>query len=143
MTKTLEERFLSKINKTDSCWIWIGSKTDQDYGLIWLDGKNVRAHRVSYMLYKGKLDNKLVIDHLCKNTLCVNPKHLEQVSQAENIKRGLAGKINNAQKRKTHCPKGHEYSRVTKHGYRLCGTCRSSQEIESRKRKLDTTNLVM
>lgn len=138
--KTLEERFNLKINKTDSCWIWTASKTDQNYGVIWLDGRYVKAHRVSYILYKGKLNNKLVVDHTCKNTLCVNPDHLEQVTQAENVKRGSAGKVNNAQRNKTHCPKGHPYSRVTKDGYRQCGTCRSRQEMEYRKRKLDKTS---
>lgn len=137
MIKTIEERFSLKIKKTESCWVWTASKTDQNYGLIWIDGKYVRAHRVSYMLYKGNLDDSLVIDHLCKNTLCVNPDHLEQITQAENVKRGLAGKANNAQTKKTHCPRGHEYSRVTKDGYRQCGICRSRQEMESRKRKLD------
>lgn len=137
MIKTLEERFLSKIEKNNSCWIWTGSKTDQNYGLIWLNGKYVRAHRVSYMLYCGTLDQKMVIDHLCKNTLCVNPEHLEQVTQSENVKRGNAGKLNNAQRKKTHCPSGHEYSRITKNGYRQCGICRSRQEMASRKHRLD------
>jgi hypothetical protein len=143
MKKTLEERFYSKINKIDSCWIWTASKNDQNYGLIWVNGKHVRAHRISYMLAYGELSDKLVIDHLCRNTLCVNPEHLEQVPQSENVKRGMAGKINNAQRKKTHCPKGHEYSRVTKQGYRQCGTCRSRQEMESRKRRIDRSKKML
>lgn len=139
MKKTLKERFESKIKKVDSCWVWTGSKTDQNYGLIWLNGRHTRAHRVSYVLYCGVLNEGMVIDHLCKNTLCVNPDHLEQVLQSENVKRGNAGKSNNAQRKKTHCPKGHEYSRITKNGYRQCGICRSRQEMESRKRRLDKT----
>jgi hypothetical protein len=133
-----KNRFESKILKTKYCWIWQASKNDKGYGMFWLDGRYVRAHRFSYMIFRGSLDSKLVIDHLCKNTLCVNPQHLEQVTQAENVKRGLAGKINNSQARKIHCPKGHEYSRLDKNGHRLCGKCRSEQEMEYRKRKLDT-----
>lgn len=130
-------RFENKINKTEYCWIWTASKTDQNYGVIWLNGKYVRSHRVSYMIYKGDLDPSLVIDHLCKNTLCVNPQHLDQVTQAENIKRGVAGKVNNAQRNKTHCPSGHQYSSVTKNGYRQCRVCRTRQQKEYRRRKLD------
>lgn len=133
----LKIRFEDKINKTDSCWIWTASKTDQNYGVIWLNKKYVKAHRVSYMLYKGNLDDTLVIDHLCRNTLCVNPDHLEQVTQSENVRRGNAGKKNNAQRKKTHCPKGHQYSRITKDGYRQCGICRSEQQMRYKRDKLD------
>jgi hypothetical protein len=133
----VKDRFESKVLKTKSCWIWQASKNDKGYGMFWLNGRYVRAHRFFYMIFKGALDSSLVIDHLCKNTLCVNPNHLEQVTQAENVRRGSAGKINNSQARKTNCPKGHEYSRLNKSGHRLCGKCRSEQEMRSRKRKLD------
>lgn len=135
----IKDRFYSKILKTESCWIWQASQNDQGYGMFWLNGRHVRAHRVAYMLANGGLDESLVIDHLCSNTLCVNPKHLEQVTQAENVRRGLSGKINNRQKEKTQCPRGHEYSRINKNGHRLCGKCRSEQEMRYRKRKLDTS----
>jgi hypothetical protein len=59
----------------------------------------------------GPIPDGLVLDHLCRNKLCVNPKHLEPVTNQENILRGLTplvgGYYNMA---KTHCPKGHEYS---------------------------------
>lgn len=135
----IKDRFDSKILKTESCWVWQASQNDQGYGLFWLNGKYVRAHRLAYKMANVTLDKNLVIDHLCKNTLCVNPEHLEQVTQAENVRRGLAGKINNRQKEKTHCPRGHEYSRINKNGHRQCGKCRSEQEMRSRKRKLDIT----
>jgi hypothetical protein len=134
----IKERFDSKVLKTESCWIWQASKNDRNYGMFWLNGRYVRAHRISYMMHYGNLEKNFVIDHLCRNTLCVNPKHLEQVTQKENVRRGLSGKINNRQKEKKHCPRGHEYSRVTKDGHRLCGTCRSKQAMRSRKSRLDT-----
>lgn len=61
------------------------------YGKIYMgEGKSGRAHRVAYMLFKGEIGEKAVIDHLCGNTLCVNPEHLEQVTREENSRRGLA-----------------------------------------------------
>jgi hypothetical protein len=130
-----EERFYEKVNKTNYCWDWTASLNDKGYGLFRFNGKTSKAHRVSYILTFGTIDDTLVIDHLCKNRKCVNPKHLELVSQKENVKRGLSGKVNNSQSSKTTCPKGHDYSRVTNKGYRLCGTCRSEQTMKSKNKK--------
>jgi hypothetical protein len=141
--KSLQNRFESKIEKTDSCWNWLGSKTSSGYGLFYIGDKRYRAHRVSYTIYRDTISDGLVIDHLCKNKLCVNPEHLEQVTQSENVKRGLAGKINNYQKAKTACPRGHEYTRLAKNGSRVCGKCRSDQQMAYKKRKLDRKSLVL
>lgn len=129
------ERFWSKVDKTQDCWNWTASLSDRGYGLFRFDGKTSRAHRVSYILAFGSIGGDLVIDHLCKNRRCVNPDHLELVSQAENIMRGLSGKENNSQLKKTQCPRGHEYTRITKNGHRLCGKCRSMQTMKSRYKK--------
>lgn len=58
------------------------------YGLMTINNKNIYAHRHFYEKYKGKIPQGLVLDHLCKNTLCVNPNHLEAVTQKVNMQRG-------------------------------------------------------
>lgn len=69
-------RFWSKVKKTESCWIWIGAKQGDGYGSVRLRGKSELAHRVSWILHNGKIDDYLSIKQTCQNRLCINPKHL-------------------------------------------------------------------
>jgi len=71
----------------DGCWMWTGGVTGHGYGAFWVGGRTLGAHRISYELYVGKIPDGLHLDHLCKQTLCVNPYHLEPVTLAENNKR--------------------------------------------------------
>ena len=87
--KTPEIRLLENINKTDTCWFWTGFKNKAGYGLIYINRKLTRAHRLSYEIYKGEIPKNLVLDHLCRVRHCVNPKHLEAVTSRENTLRGL------------------------------------------------------
>ena len=100
------DRFLNKVIKTESCWLWRGAKNKRGYGHFSIGSrkdetrKTVLAHRFSYELFKDRLDPSLVIDHLCKNTSCVNPKHLDQVKHKVNMERASPAN-------KTHCKMGH------------------------------------
>ena len=76
VTKSLKERFLSKVKKTSYCWIWTAARTTKRYGKIWVGHRNEFAHRVSYTIFKGRFDQKLNILHRCDNPPCVNPAHL-------------------------------------------------------------------
>lgn len=69
------------------CWLWTGSKLDAGYGYMQTANKRVLAHRVSYELAHGGIPERMVIDHLCERTSCVNPRHLEPVTQLVNFLR--------------------------------------------------------
>ena len=122
------ERFWSKVNKTKTCWLWIGSMTSLGYGQLYHNKTTVSAHRIAYELCKGSIPKGLTIDHLCRVRHCVNPEHLEAVTGKENTLRGVGPSAINA--KKTHCPQGHPYSGNNlyihpKRKSRMCRICRS------------------
>lgn len=106
---TADQRFASKVDRrADGCWIWLGA-TDggERYGSFWNGERVVRAHRWAYERLIGPIPEWAEdLDHLCRNTLCVNPRHLEPVTHRENVLRGHGCGALNA--RKTHCKYGHE-----------------------------------
>ena len=81
---TIEERFLDKVDKSSGeCWIWTAKK--YYYGHFDIGGETLLAHRVSYSLFVGELEDGKVIAHKCDNPLCVRPEHLMMCTQQENI----------------------------------------------------------
>lgn len=109
------------------CWVWQGSVDSHGYGRVKYSGKTWYAHRVCYALARGSISSDLQIDHLCRNTLCVNPEHLEPVTLRENWRRGLSpNAVAHATNR---CKRGHEltpdnvYRSATRPNSRLCRTC--------------------
>ena len=104
-------RVFMNIRKADNgCWNWIGTIGNHGYGVFILGGKinkhRFLAHRIVHTIIIGDIPQGMVIDHLCRNTRCVNPAHLEVVTQIENCLRGVSPLALNA--RKTHCKHGHE-----------------------------------
>lgn len=85
---TPEERFWSKVDKTENCWNWIGGLNEFGYGHFTVGGKNKvssPAHRWSYKMLVGPIADELDIDHVCRNRACVNPDHLRPATSKQNI----------------------------------------------------------
>lgn len=123
--------FWAKVDKTPTCWLWTAHVGGHGYGTFSLwrapNRWTLRAHRVSYMIANGRIDDGLVIDHICRVTECVNPAHLRATTVRGNTLAGIGISAINA--RKTHCQNGHEftpentYTHPTK-GSRECRICR-------------------
>ena len=73
----------------DECWPWLATVNRKGYGQVSRDGAIRPAHRVAYELLVGPIPEEMTLDHLCRNTGCVNPTHLEPVSAAENTRRQM------------------------------------------------------
>lgn len=124
--KTVLERFEEKYlpEPNTGCWLWHGARQTAGYGRFVIKYVGHMAHRVSYELYKGPIPEGLHLDHLCRVPECVNPEHLEPVTQAENNRRGNGYAGRNL--RKTSCKRGHEFTAdniIPKRGGRECRTC--------------------
>jgi len=141
MINTVDERFWEKVKKDEGsgCLVWVGAKNPPkagEYGRFRVGDKIEYAHRWSYRALKGRIPKDLEIDHLCKNTLCVNPKHLEAVTQKENIRRSDCPPAINA--RKKVCLKGHRYDKQNTYvlrsgprkGHRQCRECKRLVDLK-------------
>lgn len=136
---TLLELFWRKVDKRgpDECWPWRGRLNEAGYGRYATRSLCMRAHRLAYTLLVGPIPAGLQIDHLCRNRACVNPAHLEPVTQRENILRGTALSAQRA--RQTHCKRNHAFTASNTYrdskGRRVCITCRRARDRARSHRK--------
>lgn len=120
------------------CWIWQGTCNRKGYAtafppMLLRTGlySGAAVHRHTYEWFVGPIPEGLVIDHLCRVRSCVNPHHLEPVTQAENIRRGDWPAMIRARRERTHCFHGHEFTventRSKEGRGRACRTCEREQ----------------
>lgn len=142
-----KKRFWKKVEKLSSgafvngeyCWQWKRRLNSDGYGLFDIspDFGCVRSHRFCYEIVNGFADPEKTLDHLCRNRACVNPSHLELVSNEENIKRGFC--ITIMKSRQTHCIRGHEliegnlYHPPNRPNARYCQLCININSLNRRR----------
>lgn len=139
MTRQERDRFDEKwlASKRTGCWEWIAARDQHGYGRIFWKGQVTAAHRVAYARWCGPIPGGQVLDHLCRNPRCINPSHLESVSQRVNLRRGIGipWLVNAALAR---CKRGHEFTAdntyVNAAGSRVCRTCSRSYKLAYKKR---------
>lgn len=126
MPANTKEKLLARVDVSGDCWLWKGPTCKGGYGKTTLNYKTRSTHRVLYEMLVGPIPKGLHLDHLCRNRLCVNPKHLEPVTARENTRRST-NPITKLMNRNC-CAHGHLYTKEnTKirktNGARVCLIC--------------------
>jgi hypothetical protein len=139
------DKTMSRVDQQpDGCWLYGGALMADGYARV-KDASSDRAllvHRVTYEALVGPVPDGLVLDHLCRVRHCVNPQHLEPVTNVENIRRGFRARLGD----RTHCAEGHEFTpenttfqqRRRKSGVSLtpiCRTCKNAYYRDQTKRR--------
>lgn len=133
MLVRLAEKSIPEPNS--GCLIWLGASNGCGYGTLTLGrSKRAYAHRVSFEMENGPIPVGMQIDHLCRNTFCINPAHLEIVTNQENTKRGRVSALRPA---RTVCGRGHylaDHSYVDSSGRTQCRACLAIRQSKYRTR---------
>lgn len=134
----LPDRFWAKVDRTDlfGCWLWTGAVGSAGYGLfkprLKADGDSAPelVHRLAYEDLVCAIPVAYTIDHLCRVRLCVNPTHMEAVTQRANILRSNGMSARHA--RATHCSRGHEKTPDNRTATGECRQCRRDRKATRR-----------
>jgi hypothetical protein len=139
LTYATKVRFFEKrLAPVGDCWEWTGAqhlsaKGGGPYGRACIGGRGGEwwyAHRLSWELHRGSIPDGLTIDHLCRNTLCVNPDHLEPVpNRINSLRHGTHYRASNPL-----CPEGHDewiYRNTARQG-RYCAECNRTRKKETK-----------
>ena len=138
------QRFLTKISIHKSgCWEWQGA-LNYGYGIIGIKGKTPRAHRWIYEYFYGQFPEELVINHICENKKCVNPLHLEAVTQRENMHYHIKNH-GHPTKNKSNCVNGHaltEDNIIYLACRKRCRKCRINTQRRNRSKTKNKADLI-
>lgn len=140
------ERFFMFIEPVNGCWNWVGGRHPNGYGVFYHSGKSFLAHRMSLLIRGASLVDGLVVDHKCRNRICVNPRHLRQVTRSKNNTENSESP-SAVNKRKTICVNGHPFtaentqfysstSGGTSRSCRICGRAKGKRWRDKIKRKV-------
>lgn len=141
--KTIDEilRYCEIIWPT-ACWQWLLGQNGVGYGKVRFHGRDYLVHRLIYEVLVGPIPDGYHLHHLCHNTLCCNPEHLEPVTSKEHLFRGNTITVRNINA--THCPQGHPYSLENTYydptGGRRCRLCHRLEAQAYRQRKKEERN---
>jgi hypothetical protein len=131
-------RFWEKVNKDGPvlahvahlgpCWIWTAYRKERGYGQFRVGGRSVSAHRIAVALDGKPIPDGMHVCHHCDNPSCVNPAHLFLGTNQDNcVDAGKKGRLGTCNKKKTRCPRGHEYTKANTftdpRGRRQCREC--------------------
>ena len=115
------DQILDRLYLDGDCLTYSGCLSN-GYGKVGYKGKSHRVHRLLYEEFVGPVPAGLDLDHICRNRACANVEHLEPVTRAENLNRGIS-----LNRMKTHCPEGHPLSgdnlKLEAGNRRRCVTC--------------------
>lgn len=132
-----EVRFFRFVVESGDCWIWTAARDKNGYGLFkGSDNRMRRAHRWCYEYLRDEIPTGLMLDHLCRNHSCVNPWHLEPVTNAENVRRGARGELHPGK-----CKWGHDFEPFVPgtRRQRYCKTCQAIRwaKSDARRRRME------
>ena len=109
----------AKIKGPDECWDWVGAMNVSGYASsVSVDNSRARTgrtfypHRLMFSWFKHQIPDDFTIDHLCKNRRCMNPDHMEAVTFAENVRRGV---------KRDYCKRGHPQIPENRYAYNCKG----------------------
>ncbi len=132
-------RFMWHVRIEGDCWFW-DDCSSEGYGRFYVGPHRYGAHRVSYEYFVGPIPEGYEVDHLCRNPSCVNPEHLEAVTQEENNRRSNSPSAVYA--RAVCCKNGHPFDEANtyykpngKNFHRICRACQAEKSRRRRARR--------